>query len=105
MLNDIALVKLDNEVELNKRIQLACLPDSSIPVYPVQTNIPVWNVGWGRLGENSSTIPNLNNVKMTLYNPIFCGNLAPTVTKDWNRQICAGRNLFRKSLIQFLDLF
>lgn len=97
MQNDIALIKLKNPVQLNRNIQLACLPNPALPNYPAKTNIQVWNVGWGRLRETDPSIPNtLHNVKLTLYDPIFCTDLTPQVPKNWKTQICAGNFYLKK---------
>ena len=45
-LNDFALLILDREVDLNQKIQLACLPSSQSNTYP-GTNRDAWVVGWG----------------------------------------------------------
>ena len=48
-LNDIGILKLDGEVVLNSKIQLACLPDPAKPGYPTQTGTTVYAIGWGLL--------------------------------------------------------
>lgn len=86
--NDIAIIKLKNPVTLNSRVQLACLPDPANGKYP-SFNIGTWAVGWGTLTEGGSTPDKLQNVKMTIYNPIACKSVSGK--KFWHKQICAGK--------------
>lgn len=46
-LNDIAILKLTNEVVLSNKIQVACLPDPSQSIYPNQVGTKVYAAGWG----------------------------------------------------------
>ena len=46
LLNDIALLILDQAVTLNEKIQIACLPQSTSSTYPGD-NLDAWAVGWG----------------------------------------------------------
>lgn len=50
-LNDIGILKLDGEVQLNSKIQLACLPDPAKPDYPTQTGSTVYAIGWGLVSK------------------------------------------------------
>ncbi len=54
--NDIALLILSEEVELNNYIQIACLPDRSISLYPTLANIDIFIVGWGDTTRKFSII-------------------------------------------------
>ena len=45
-LNDIGLLILDQNVTLNEKIQIACIPQSSSNTYP-GNNLDGWIVGWG----------------------------------------------------------
>ena len=46
-LNDIAILKLTNEVVLSSKIQVACLPDPSQSIFPNQVGTKVYAAGWG----------------------------------------------------------
>jgi secreted trypsin-like serine protease len=50
-LNDIALLKLNSDVELGKTIQLACLPPLGQADYPKERNMPAMVAGWGSMIE------------------------------------------------------
>jgi hypothetical protein len=89
-LNDIALFKLNEKVQLNEFIQIACLPpDSESKSYP-GVNIPAWIVGWGSVSESGYNSDVLNNAKITVYNSSACDEVEPNSEKNWNTQICAG---------------
>jgi hypothetical protein len=45
VLNDIALLKLNDVVDLNQDVQLACLPRRVSTSYP-PTSYPAWVIGW-----------------------------------------------------------
>ena len=45
--NDIGILILKENVVLNSYIQLACLPDYEYDLYPNETNISAWIVGYG----------------------------------------------------------
>lgn len=48
MLNDIAIIKLSREVELNSKVQLACLPDrSEVPDAVPNDGDELYASGWG----------------------------------------------------------
>lgn len=90
MLNDIAILKLKDEVQLSNKIQLACLPDSNKTGYPTQVGVPVWAAGWGTLTSQGNIPDVLYNVKMTYYNDSSCQNVSVGLPKDFDTQICAG---------------
>jgi secreted trypsin-like serine protease len=90
LLNDIAILKLSEEVTLNERIQIACLPQQKSQNYPSQTNIDSWVVGFGTTSSGGSLSNDLKNVKITLYPSTQCSQVYPSVMKNWNLQICAG---------------
>lgn len=87
-MNDIAILKLNSEVELGKNIRPACLPMSEY--YPQKENIPAWTTGWGSLSMSGERSNILQNVRLTYYSSSMCANVSPSLKKDWNRQICAG---------------
>ena len=90
-MNDIAILRLEKELQLTQGIQLACLPPSS-PAYPTGENIDAYAVGWGKNATNStSPVYDLNNVKLKIYDASKCKPVNEDMLKDWNSQICAGR--------------
>lgn len=91
MLNDIAVIELEDEVKLNSNIQIACLPDSSIKYYPTGINIKSWLIGWGYINQTAQTLPALlQNVNLYVYDSSVCLNVGQGVEKNWHSQICAG---------------
>lgn len=46
--NDIAILKLSREIELNEKIQLACLPDPLKNEYPQNNEKKFYVQGWGK---------------------------------------------------------
>jgi secreted trypsin-like serine protease len=98
-LNDIAILILNEEINLNDEIQIACLPASNIEYYPMKENIDSWITGWGALVEESGGSEFLQNVKITLYESEACENVYPNITKNWQSQLC-GEDFF---IISFLS--
>ena len=116
LLNDIALLILNDTVEINQHIQMTCLPDYFTTYFPKDYGIDSYIAGWGDLIGNSNFISNLycknkpkhkkfnlfketfpnilQNVKITLYDLESCNYLFPTVEKSYKSQICAGKILF-----------
>lgn len=90
--NDIAVIKLKKEVILNDNIQLACLPDSSIPNYPTQYGAFTYAVGW-QLSSTSIESPKiLQNLPMILLNGVSMCSVEYPANTNWNNQICSGIN-------------
>ena len=87
-LNDIAVLKLQDPIELNENIQISCLPNRVD--YPSEIGIPAYALGWGKLYENGPMAPKLQNVRFTIYDGSLCSNVYPDTPKNWNSQICAG---------------
>ncbi len=53
-------------------------------------NQPGYAVGWGATSEGGSISRQLQNVKLNIYSPSYCGNVQPSMPKNWLQQICAG---------------
>lgn len=76
---------------MNEYIQIACLPDPQISGYPIASNQDAYAVGWGTTSSGATTTPNtLQNTKITVYNSSMCSNVLPSISKNWQSQICAG---------------
>jgi hypothetical protein len=80
-LNDIALIVLNKEATLNQYVQIACLPDPTVKVYPSQNNIFSWIVGWGDLFGNKTYPDLLQNAKITVYDPSQCSRVFSSIDK------------------------
>lgn len=89
--NDIALLRLSEPVELNERVQIACLPLSSDRNNQIDnqfTDLPAWAVGWGTTTYAGSTSDQLRQVGLSVYNATMCRFVQGR--KDWSKQLCAG---------------
>lgn len=90
-LNDIAIIKLAREVDLDKNIQLACLPDASKPDYPNRYEVEAFAMGWGAVDYESQYLPELlQNVALELLDGQRQCFLDQQQMFDWRTQICAG---------------
>lgn len=70
------------------------------PTYPDGENLDGIAVGWGKNSTNStSSIYELNNVKLNIFKGSYCKQLNENLIKNWNSQICAGKN---QKLFEFL---
>ena len=50
--------------------------------------ILIWK---GTLNESGSSVQDvLYNVRLTTYDSNYCSTVEVSLTKDWNRQLCAG---------------
>lgn len=97
-LNDIAVIKLEREVELNDYVQLACLPDPKQSGYPTRAGVEAYAIGWGSLDAESESMPQvLQNVALELLDSKTQCFVADDdqdgqhALFDWNLQVCAGR--------------
>lgn len=89
--NDIALLKLANEVKFNEYIRPACLPDTnSLSFSAIAT-------GWGRLDTDRAQSPHLQKVELDLYTNRDCNSLYGTLNTRYvsrgildQTQLCAG---------------
>lgn len=99
-LNDIAIIKLSKDVELNHNIQISCLPNPDIKVYPTEVNISSYAVGWGTTQFGDSVGSNvLRNVDLNIYDGIKCKDVS-IFGNNWDSQICAGNYLGGKDTCQ-----
>nr|DBA15755.1 TPA: hypothetical protein GDO54_003223 [Pyxicephalus adspersus] len=87
ILNDIALIKLSQPVEVSDTIQPACLPaDGAI----LANNAPCFVTGWGRLYTNGPIADNLQQALLPVVDYETCSK------SDWwgfqvrNTMVCAG---------------
>lgn len=91
MLNDIAILKLTNKVRLDRYVQIACLPDPTLEVYPASAGVKGYIAGWGIIKSSPKIYPQyLQNANITIFDRRACSNVMRSMTKDWNAQICAG---------------
>lgn len=89
--NDIAIIKLQSKVDLNEKIQIACIPESS-STYPKTTNIDAYIAGWGNTVSSGTVLPDfLMEAIIKIYDSSKCSSVFPRATKNWNNQICAGK--------------
>lgn len=88
-LNDIGLMKLAYPVQLNRKIQIACLPSISSRNYP-QPGKDAWAVGWGTIDFGGPSSELLKMVKLDIYDPVACRYVSTENTKNWSNQICCG---------------
>jgi secreted trypsin-like serine protease len=88
--NDIALLQLKTPAELNKNIQLACLPDMSrSSSYPPPSITTAVALGWGKTNVNLENLANkLRSVNLPIVNSADCRRLYRQFSGE--RQICAG---------------
>lgn len=85
------MIRLSNDVVLNSYVQIACLPDPSKQYYPTSINITSYAAGWGTLSYGGLLATTLKNVKLTVYSSYLCDQIFPSVLKDFNSQLCAGK--------------
>ncbi|CAF1081219.1 unnamed protein product [Brachionus calyciflorus] len=89
-LNDIAVIKLVKKVNLNDKIQIACLPDKTKIKYP-NDNIDAFIAGWGATDTYGEVYPDIfKQAKITIYQSSMCNDFAVESEKNWDKQICAG---------------
>ncbi len=89
ILNDIAIIQLNEDVELNEYVQIACLPKSNI--YSTYANQSSWIIGWGTTKTyKKASADSLQNAQISILNNSFCNKVIQENTKNWNSQICAG---------------
>ena len=93
ILNDLAILKLEEEVELNEYVQIACLPLANFnrTTYPsASPTRSAWIVGWGTTNQYGASSQVLKNARVTVYSQASCKDVLPRSAKNWEAQICAG---------------
>ena len=92
MENDIAIIKLNQDLVLSQEMQVACLPTKQSSIYP-DINRPSYAVGWGKKSFSDQSISNeLRNVQLKLYNMSKCDIYVTqsTFNTDESSHICSG---------------
>lgn len=96
-MNDLAILKLNDAVELNQHVQIACLPDPKADrnTYPISDpSRSAWVVGWGTTEQFGKSSKSLKNARVTIYGSDSCKEVLPENKKNWNSQICAGEYIY-----------
>ena len=85
-MHDIAILKVDGQVNYSSAVQPVCLPPDQN--YKPTTNIGAWIAGWGTLSFRGELPTNLQNAYITYYHSGFeCKNID---NLNFTQQICAG---------------
>jgi hypothetical protein len=99
--NDLALIKLNTPIDLDARIQVACLPPSNkMPSYQDKES---WLVGWGSLGKGDyDAVPDLlQDTDLQVFDGMSkCSLILEEMPKNASAQICAGLVLQQMFLSQ-----
>ncbi|CAF0914930.1 unnamed protein product [Brachionus calyciflorus] len=89
--NNLAILKLNNEADLNRYVQITCLPNatsSNIPdVYMGHNSLYI--AGYSSSGSSYTTYA-MQNLILDMYNTSMCSTVQPNNTKNWDGQFCAG---------------
>lgn len=90
-LNDIAVIRLEEEVSLGPHIQIACLPNPFKAGFQAETGQEIWAMGFGHIRTDGEMSKKLQNIKLTYYDgKNDCLNVSKQYAKNWHSQICAG---------------
>ncbi|CAF3069154.1 unnamed protein product [Rotaria socialis] len=86
LLNDIAILKLEDYLRPSPTIQFACLP-----YLLSEINTTGIAVGFGDTvpGANQGSSV-LKQTHLTIYPNEFCNHVSPSTKKNWNTQLCCG---------------
>jgi hypothetical protein len=71
-------------IDLNSRVQIACLPLFESAFDLTMPNTKSFAVGWGATSFGGSTSNNLRNVRLNIYDGEMCSKFANT---DWTKQM------------------
>lgn len=94
--HDLAIIKLRGPLQLNDKVDFACLPK---PEQKVSLKTKCWAAGWGALKENALTDPNrLQEVDLTVISDDMCNQSGyVTFYQTWSEDyfyedssLCAG---------------
>lgn len=88
-LNDIAVIKFSNDIELNRYIQVACLPQTLYTEESLLSKVYAYIAGFSSSGNDFTSWVE-HNVKLNLYNSSMCKMVEPGREKNWDLQLCAG---------------
>lgn len=89
MLNDLAVIQVDEPIDLTPQTQYACLPGEISPSYP-PANKNAYVIGWGRISENGVASNLLKNAQINIYDRKACMKVELEVEKNFESQVCAG---------------
>ncbi|RNA36627.1 serine protease easter [Brachionus plicatilis] len=78
-----------NDIALNRYIQVACLPEKTHPEESLLSKIFGYVAGFSSAGSSYTTWVQ-HNIKLDLYNSSMCESVQPEKEKNWYLQICAG---------------
>jgi secreted trypsin-like serine protease len=81
---------LSDSIELNNKVQIACLPKQQSSAYPSDNNT-IYVAGWGANEYGGPISKILYNVKLRIYEKSYC-EMESLIgyEKDFSSQICAG---------------
>ncbi|KXJ21989.1 CUB and peptidase domain-containing protein 1 [Exaiptasia diaphana] len=83
--NDIALLKLEKPVTLDKYTNLVCLPPRAVDI---ATDSKCWITGWGTLSSGGSQPETLQQAEVPIVSPATCQNSYPNMIDK--TMVCAG---------------
>jgi len=87
--NNIALIKLKYEVNFDKEMQPACLPEDSFE-HHLEPHRIAYSVGYGTANRMFFRRFSLSNALINIMHHSLCHNIDIHRTKDWTKQFCAG---------------
>ncbi|KAL2096546.1 hypothetical protein ACEWY4_008694 [Coilia grayii] len=86
--NDIALMKLQEPLQVSDSLRPICLPNVDMDFTPSQ---PCWILGFGRTSEGGATSSNLMEAQVSLIDTAQCNSSGVYNGKISDSMICAGR--------------
>ena len=87
LLNDLAILRLNENVVFNNEIQPCCLPDTNSSDFP-SSETESFVIGWGQT-ESGNSSSYLKNAKIQIFDSNKCSNVSIGIKKSWDSQICA----------------
>lgn len=75
---------------MNNYIQLTCLPEKKSSE-KAQLDEYGYLAGFSTSGGTSGNW-HMQNAEINIYNSSMCNNVIPSLPKNWERQICGGKN-------------